>query len=243
MANNPLKKPGQTTYLITGANRGLGLGLTTALALRPNTVVFAGVRSFSPQVMDTLTSLPVGEHSYVAPIVIDATDAMTAATAAETIRREHGYDYIDVVIANSGIAEAYHLASITPLDAVRKHFEVNTIGPLALFQSFLPLLLNAKNPKFVVISTGAGSIGDMDKVPMPVTAYGSSKAAVNFIVRKIHFENEGLIAFPLHPGWVQTDMGNRGAQAVGMEQAPVTLQQSVEGMLDKVRRFENGLLV
>ena len=35
--------------------------------------------------------------------------------------------------------------------------------------------------------------------------------------------------------WVQTDMGNMGANAVGMEKAPVTLEQSITGMLSKVR--------
>jgi NAD(P)-dependent dehydrogenase (short-subunit alcohol dehydrogenase family) len=42
----------------------------------------------------------------------------------------------------------------------------------------------------------------MDFGQLPVTAYGSSKAAVNYIVRKIHFENPDLIAFPIHPGYV-----------------------------------------
>lgn len=74
----------------------------------------------------------------------------------------------------------------------------------------------------------------MDKYPIPATAYGASKAALNYVVRKIHVENEGLIAFPLHPGWVRTDMGNHGAEVMGIEQAPVSLEESVQGMLNKV---------
>jgi norsolorinic acid ketoreductase len=58
----------------------------------------------------------------------------------------------------------------------------------------------AKKPKFVVISSHAGSIGDMESEPLPFSAYGGSKAMVNYVVRKISFENEGLIAFPVHPG-------------------------------------------
>lgn len=42
------------------------------------------------------------------------------------------------------------------------------------------------------------------------------------------------------PSWVQTDMGNTGAQAVGMPEAPVTLEQSVSGMLDKARSNAEG---
>jgi norsolorinic acid ketoreductase len=77
-------------------------------------------------------------------------------------------------------------------------------------------------------------------MPMPVTAYGASKATLNYIVRKIHFENEHLIAFPISPGWVQTDMGNAGAQSAGMEKAPNTLEESVTGILKKIDGAERS---
>lgn len=57
-------------------------------------------------------------------------------------------------------------------------------------------------PKFVALSTTARSIGEMDNLAMISTAYGASQAAFNYIVRKIHFENPGLIAFPLNYGHV-----------------------------------------
>lgn len=34
--------------------------------------------------------------------------------------------------------------------------------------------------------------------------------------------------------WVQTDMGNMGAHSVGMKEAPVTVEESVSGLLNKV---------
>ncbi|KAI4730387.1 NAD(P)-binding protein [Aureobasidium sp. EXF-10728] len=232
---NPRRKPGQTIYVITGANRGLGLALTTTLALRPSTVIFACIRTFTPKTTEILTSLPVGHDSYVALIMIDATIPLHAKLAVETITHTHGYNHVDVVIANSGISDYYGTAAETPLEALRTHFEVNTIGPLALFQAFLPLLLKSANPKFVALSTGVASLGDMDAMPlMPVTAYGASKAALNYIVRKIHFENQAVCSWVLSPGWVRTEMGNHGAEVVGMERAPMELEQSVEAMLEKI---------
>jgi norsolorinic acid ketoreductase len=53
---------------------------------------------------------------------------------------------------------------------------------------------------FVALSTGIGSIGGMGSLPVPAMAYGVSKCALNYIVRKIHFENEKLIAWVLSPG-------------------------------------------
>ncbi|KAH0387968.1 NAD(P)-binding protein, partial [Aureobasidium melanogenum] len=232
---NPRRKPGQTVYVVTGANRGLGLALTTTLALRPSTVVFACVRSFTPDTTETLTSLPVGHDSYVAPILIDATVPLHSKLAVETITHTHGYDHVDVVVANSGISDYYSTAAETPLEALRTHFEVNTIGPLALFQAFLPLLTKSSNPKFVAMSTGVASMSEMEAMQsMPVTAYGASKAALNYIVRKIHFENPEVCSWVLIPGWVRTEMGNHGAEVVGMERAPMSLEQSVDAMLEKI---------
>ena len=45
-----------------------------------------------------------------------------------------------------------------------------------------------------------GSIGGMEKRPVPMNAYGASKAAAYYLVRKMYFENEGLIAFAIDPG-------------------------------------------
>ncbi|THW76213.1 NAD(P)-binding protein [Aureobasidium pullulans] len=232
---NPRRKPGQTVYVITGSNRGLGLALTTTLALRPNTVIFACIRTFTPETTEILTSLPVGQDSYVAPIQVDATVPLHAKQAVETITQIYGYNHVDVVIANSGISDYYSTAAETPLGALRTHFEVNTIGPLAPFQAFLPLLLQSAHPRFVAMTSGAASLIEMEHMPlMPITAYGASKAALNYIVRKIHFENPGVCSWVLSPGWVRTEIGNHGAEVVGMERAPVSLEQSVEAMIEKI---------
>lgn len=74
----------------------------------------------------------------------------------------------------------------------------------------------------------------MGDIPVPATPYGMSKVALNYMVRKIHFENEKLTAFVLTPGWVQTDMGNAGATAIGLESAPVKIEESIKGMLEKI---------
>jgi norsolorinic acid ketoreductase len=59
---------------------------------------------------------------------------------------------------------------------MQEHFLVNAIGPVLLFQAVLPLLSKARNPKFVVMSSSAGTIADTEKRPFPNTAY---KAALN----------------------------------------------------------------
>lgn len=223
-----------TVYLITGANRGIGRGLLASLIQRPDTIVVAGVRDPSHATSKEISSLPTASGSKVIVVKIDATSDADTSEAVKTLQSTYNINHIDVVIANAGISKYYGPVAVTPVAELREHFEVNTAAPLLLFQASLPLLEKSPNPKFVAVSTAGASIGDMGDFPIPFGAYGASKASLNYLTRKIHFENEKLIAFPLSPGWVQTDMGNAGAHASGMSEAPVTLKESVDGILDKI---------
>jgi NAD(P)-dependent dehydrogenase (short-subunit alcohol dehydrogenase family) len=127
-------------------------------------------------------------------------------------------------------------ASLTPAEALRTSFEVNTIAPLMVFQAFWPLMQKStSSPKLVVISSSVGSIAEQE--PVPGGAYGPSKAAANWITKALHSENEasGLVAFSLHPGWVQTRAGDFAAKEWGYSGSPpVTVGESVKGMLEVI---------
>jgi len=118
----------------------------------------------------------------------------------EELKTKYGIDKLDVVIANAGIGKHWGTALSTPEEEFVDHFQINTIGPLILFQATWPLLDRVAAPKFVVMTSQIGTIGGMEHVPLPAIAYGVSKAAVNFVARKIHFEHEKLLVVPIHPG-------------------------------------------
>ena len=108
---------------------------------------------------------------------------------------------IDTVIANAAVQnQIFAPVATVDIAQVQEHISINTIGTLVLFQSVLPLLQKASQPKFVLLGSPLGSISGMEKRPVPAAAYGVSKAAAHYLVRKIHFENEGLIAFATDPG-------------------------------------------
>ncbi|KII82647.1 hypothetical protein PLICRDRAFT_181213, partial [Plicaturopsis crispa FD-325 SS-3] len=145
--------------------------------------------------------------------------------------------HIDVVIANAAIASAWAPVHEISIDEMDRHFKVNAIGPLVLFQSFYKMFKSAPGtPKFVVISAAAGSIQGGPAVPMGLVAYGSSKAAVNFITRKIHFENENLISFAVHPGSVETEGAKLLVKLVPeLAKFPkMPVEQSVDGILARI---------
>jgi norsolorinic acid ketoreductase len=111
---------------------------------------------------------------------------------------------------------------------------VNTLGCVVLFQAVHKLLLASPTgaPKFAYISTGAGSLSAF--VNLQAGAYGSSKAAANYLVKALDAENPALVTLAISPGWVATDMGNSGAVANGLPQAPVSVADSVAGVLSRV---------
>ncbi|KAL2069404.1 hypothetical protein VTL71DRAFT_14083 [Oculimacula yallundae] len=220
----------EITYLITGANRGIGKGLLSALITRPNTTIIAAVRD-TASASKTLSSIPVGLNSKIIIVKIDSTIETDPAAAVEELKTKHNITKIDVLLSNAGLQDTVAPVLETTPDAVRRHFEVNTIGPLTLIQAFMPLLLLSPSPKFLVVSSSIGSIADMKNPPVPFFAYGMSKAAVNYLVRKVAFENPKVVAQAFNPGWVQTDMGNAAASGVGMSEATMTLEDSIKGMV------------
>jgi NAD(P)-dependent dehydrogenase (short-subunit alcohol dehydrogenase family) len=71
--------------------------------------------------------------------------------------------------------------------------QVNVVGVLVLFQATYPLLKTSTlSPKFIPISSGAGSITDGATMPVAAGAYGLSKAGTNYLARKLHVEHENL---------------------------------------------------
>ncbi|KAL4756323.1 SDR family oxidoreductase [Aspergillus foveolatus] len=223
-----------TNVLITGCNRGIGQRLLAAILSRANHIVIAAVRDPRSTASQALYDLPHGPGSKIIVLQIDSTSTTDAFAAVDTLKSKHQITRLDLVITNAGISKYIGKADVTPAEEMLDHFKINSMAPLLLFQATsAPLSLSAK-PKFVAMSSGAGSIGLMDKLPVPNTAYGSSKAALNFIMRRIHFENPHLIVFPVNPGWLRTELGNHAARSVGLSEAPVAIQDGVKGVLDVI---------
>ncbi|KAH7418082.1 hypothetical protein BKA64DRAFT_635229 [Cadophora sp. MPI-SDFR-AT-0126] len=233
-----------TNVLITGCNRGIGRGLLTIYLSRPNHVVVGTARDINPALSANLDAIPKGENSRLIMLKLDSASTTDASKVVETLKSDYQISHLDIVIANAGISSYFGPARITPPEEMLSHYTVNTLGPLLLFQATAPLLDCGSNPKFVAISSGAGSISGMDNLKVENTAYGASKCALNFVTRKIHMENPGIIAFPINPGWLRTDLGNHAATGAGMEQAPVSVEDGIRGVVDKIdnatREFSSG---
>ncbi|WYZ45782.1 hypothetical protein EsH8_IX_000007 [Colletotrichum jinshuiense] len=238
-------------YLITGANRGIGHGFVSLLLQRPDTTVIAGVRDPVNPSSKALADLPKGEGSKLILVKIDLSVESDPASAIATLQKEHNINSLDIVIANAGISHSSTTVSKVDSKAALEHFAINSIAPLVLFDA-AALLLKAsasKNPIFVGISSLMGSNGAAEavaQVPISISPYGSSKAALNWFVRRLHFEEPWVTAFVFHPGLVETDMAVELAAKTGADLktfGAITVKQSVDGMvaaIDKASRESSG---
>ncbi|KZO92382.1 NAD(P)-binding protein [Calocera viscosa TUFC12733] len=229
-----------TVYLVSGANRGIGLELVTQLAARDNVVVFAGARNPSTaKDLHTLESKYPGKVYTVKLTSPDVTDnKAVVAKIKEIVGR------LDVVICNAGIMNSFVPSERVSLDDMRETFEVNVLGPLVLFQATYQLLkASSDSPKFILIASAAGSVEVGTKFPVPFLPYGTTKAAANWLMVKLHYEYPGLVSVPVHPGSVKTDMGTSAREQVPeIADAPmITSEEGVKGVLsviDSAKRDE-----
>ncbi|KAJ7604490.1 hypothetical protein FB45DRAFT_956824 [Roridomyces roridus] len=219
----------KVVYLVSGGNRGIGKGLVDELAKRPNAIIFAGARDPSAA---SLKELAAKYPNKVYPVKLVLTDKESNEAAAAYIEKTAGQ--LDVVIANAGIAKNFGTVAVAPVSEFRDHYEANTVGMIVLWQAVHKLITASPTgaPIFAYISTIAGSIGSFVNMNSPT--YGHSKAAANYLIKCLDSENPNLVAMAIHPGWVQTDLGNGGATANGLPAAPYTLDEAISGILGRV---------
>lgn len=213
------------TVLITGASRGIGLGLARVFA-EGGWKVIATARS--PAAAKDLAAIP--------EVTVEVLE-VTEEAAVEQLAAKYKDTAIDVLINNAGVVNRDESATKAPtLEAFRNVFDTNVFAPLKVAIAFSESLGKSASPKLVGISSGLGSItlgggGNL--------SYRASKAALNAAYHALAVDWKELgrpvTVLSIHPGWVQTDMGG--------EQAPLTVQTSVDGIksvIDKATFADTG---
>jgi norsolorinic acid ketoreductase len=197
-----------TTVLITGSKSGIGKGLLSAYAARPNTLAIAAIRDGpDSEAARALTSLPVGPGSKVVVAKYDASSRTAALELVSFVKSSHNVESLDVVVANAGILKHFGPAKQASAETISEHFEINTLAPILLYQATQELLSASKQtPKFFFISSSIGSNGLQDHYPLTMLAYGMSKSALNWAASRIHREEDRIVVVAMQPGWVQTGM-------------------------------------
>ncbi|KAJ6622651.1 NAD-P-binding protein [Mycena sp. CBHHK59/15] len=200
-----------TTWLITGANRGIGFALVKQLLADPANTVFATCRA--PEAASALRALEGKLHI----IKLDVGDAASIAESVAPMQATLGAQGLDYLINNAGRVSTWGEKAFT-LDAAElaTTFRVNTIGPALVTQAYLPLLEKGSRRVIVHVSSSLGSFNKGGISPT-APAYAMSKAALNMLTAKQAAERTDLIPFSVCPGWVSTDMGTKAAKTTPEE--------------------------
>ncbi|MBO9419362.1 MULTISPECIES: SDR family oxidoreductase [Stappiaceae] len=185
-----------TTCLITAINRGIGRELVAA-ALAKGWTVYGSVRS-----AEAAREITEAFDGKVVPLVFDVTDHKAVEATAEALDAS-----IDVLINNAGIIGPDRQSPLDmDYDGFHETLAINTLGPLAVSQSFLPHILKGKPGTIITVSSQMSWMGyrKSDRI-----AYRASKAAVNKVMQGLatELEDEGVPVALIDPGWVRTDMG------------------------------------
>jgi len=185
--------------VVTGASSGIGAAAAELFA-REGFVTFAGVRS------DADAARLATMHPNIRPVLLDVTDRAAIDAAAEKVAAR-GLPMRGVV-NNAGIAVAGPL-ELLPIDELRRQFEVNVFGSLAVSQAFLPQL-RASHGRLIFV----GSISGRFAVPF-IAPYSASKFALRAFVDALRVELKpaGVAVVLLEPGSVQTPIWEKGRTA------------------------------
>ena len=237
----------ETVYFITGGNRGIGFNLVKQISERKNSVVITTARK--PEDAAELNEL-VKTNSNVYVVKLDVTSKQSNLEAAAEVAKL--VDGIDVFISNAAIADSFKTVLDTDEEVWTSHWKTNVLGNIFLYQAFYPLVANGNKKQIIFVSSAAASMGGFFE--MSTSAYGQSKAALNYTTKEISFElrDQGFTVVAVSPGMVSTDMGNYGKKNIissapqfkEMIEAilitPETSASSLLSVFDKLSTDDNG---
>ncbi|PDS44870.1 short-chain dehydrogenase/reductase [Rhizobium anhuiense] len=184
------------TFFITGSNSGFGLAIASAAVQAGHTVI-GTMRSQASRTALAKT-LPA-----LRPVLCDVTAFDRIDDVVRQAEEEHGP--VDVLINNAGYGHEGVLEE-SPIEEMRRQFDVNVFGAVAVAKAFLPRF-RARRRGFIVNVTSMGGM-----ITMPgIAYYCGSKFALQGLseVMRAEMAPFGVHVTTLCPGSFRTDWAGR----------------------------------
>ncbi|CAN5821413.1 oxidoreductase [soil metagenome] len=204
--------------LVTGANSGLGLRTSLALAAKGARVLM-GCRNEAKAATARQQVAKAGGEAEV--VALDLADLSSVQACAEAVASQ--VDHLDLLVNNAGVLAHPHRLTA---DGFEMQFGTNHLGHFALTGRLLPTLLAAEGPRVVTVSSSAHKMGRMqwddlmfERRYRKWLAYGQSKLANLLFTfeldRRAAAAGTPLLAAAGHPGYANTHLQTAGPEISG----------------------------
>jgi NAD(P)-dependent dehydrogenase (short-subunit alcohol dehydrogenase family) len=196
--------------LITGANKGIGIEIARQLG-RQGMTVLIGARDEGRgrEAAETLQSEGISAHC----IRLDVTSQNSIEQAAQRIEDE--FSRLDILVNNAGIFIDDAPPSALDMEVLRRTYETNVFGPVAVTRMMLPLLRKSAAGRIVNMSSGLGSLAltsdpGWEFAHINLLAYNSSKTALNAMTVQFGKElrDAQIKVNAADPGYTATDLNH-----------------------------------
>ena len=189
------------TVLVTGANRGLGLGFVRHyLDAGWGVVAAARFPAEAPELQDLAVRHP---HQLIQVSLDLKCGGSVLRLRDEVVRRGIR---LDLLINNAGVSIPAAFGEWTA-EILMANLQINAVGPALAAQAMAPLM----NPgaKLINVSSGVGSLELHIAPGEPLDGYAMSKAAMNMLTRRLaeRLRPARITVVSVNPGWVRTRMG------------------------------------
>jgi NAD(P)-dependent dehydrogenase (short-subunit alcohol dehydrogenase family) len=220
--------------VITGANRGIGLGLAKRAAELGHAVIGTARDPSRAGELATITGA-------AGRVRVEALDTASEESCRALAERLAGVP-IDVVINNAGVFPDHGKGLIEfDASAYAECLRTNAIGPLLVTRALLPGVRAGRKKLVLQISSTMGSIASASKgANRGNLAYHASKAALNMATVLVASElrDDGVACVCMCPGWVRTDMGGANAHLAPMESA-----SAIWATIDRLGLADSGRFI
>jgi NAD(P)-dependent dehydrogenase (short-subunit alcohol dehydrogenase family) len=221
------------SVLVTGASSGIGRACVERLA-GEGWRVFAGVRSDSDGARSAASS------DQITSLQLDVTDSASISAALEQLAYQAG-GRLEALVNNAGIGVGGALETV-PLDQLRRIFETNVVGQVAVSQAFLPLL-RLSHGRIVFIGSAGGRIAFPYAGP-----YHGSKFAIEGLAESLRAEvrSQKVSVSILEPGPIATPIWGKAARQVAAlraslgSEADLLYGKSLESFEQRLRSAEES---
>lgn len=188
--------------LVTGANRGIGKEIARQLAEQDCQVIVAARNLAAAEDV----TKQIGYDAFA--LLLDVADEQSVKQAAKIVTDK--FNRLDVLINNAGIMGNDSMLSFD-LDQIASTMNTNFTGPIRTTKYLMPLLKKSPDARIINLSSGMGEINSL--YSGGYAAYRLSKTSLNAftVLLSAELRSSNVKVFAMCPGWVQTDMGGKGA--------------------------------